>query len=62
MQDKRKASEAANAALQAQQPKETEKPTGETAEERGARMRAQRDLLRRMKEEKRQKELDDFNS
>lgn len=53
MQDKRKASEAANAALQAQQPKEAEKPTGETAEERGARMRAQRDLLRRMKEEKR---------
>ena len=31
-------------------------------EERKARMIAQRDLLRRMKEEKRQKELNEFNS
>ena len=30
-------------------------------EERKARLAAQRDLLRRMKEEKRQKELSDFN-
>lgn len=31
-------------------------------EERAARLKAQRDLLRRMKEEKRQKELSEFNS
>ena len=31
-------------------------------EERAARLKAQRDLLRRMKEEKRQKELNEFNT
>ena len=31
-------------------------------EERAARLKAQRDLLRRIKEEKRQKELSEFNS
>lgn len=31
-------------------------------EERAARLKAQRDLLRRMKEEKRQKELAEFNT
>ncbi len=31
-------------------------------EERKARLGAQRDMLRAMKEEKRQKELDEFNS
>ena len=59
MQDKRKAAERANAALIAQQPAA---PTGETMEERAQRLKAQRDLLRQMKEEKRQKELDDFNN
>lgn len=37
-------------------------PTGETMEERAARLKAQRDMLRRMKEEKRQKELAEFNT
>lgn len=56
MQDKRKATEAALKAQQANQ------PVGESIDERKARLEAQRDLLRRMKEEKRQKELDEFNS
>lgn len=34
----------------------------ETVEERKARLAAQRDLLRQMKEEKRQQELEDFNN
>ena len=59
MQDKRKAQEAANASLMADQPAQ---PTGETMEERATRLKAQRDLLRRQKEEKRQRELDDFNN
>ena len=50
MQDKRKAAEADIAAKQASMPAQ---PTGETMEERAARLKAQRDLLRRMKEEKR---------
>ena len=37
-------------------------PVGESVDERKARLEAQRDLLRRMKEEKRQKELNEFNS
>ena len=56
MQDKRKATEAA---LQAQL---ANQPVGESIEERKARLEAQRDLLRRAKEEKRQKELSEFNS
>ena len=35
---------------------------GETMDERKARLAAQRDLLRKMKEEKRQKELNEFNA
>ena len=50
MQDKRKRTEASLAAAQASQPA----PAGESIEDRKARMLAQRDLLRRMKEEKRQ--------
>ena len=56
MQDKRKATEAELASKNAGQ------PTGETMEERMARLKAQRDLLRRMKEEKRQEELKEFNA
>ena len=59
MQDKRQAAEQRNADLIAKQPAV---PTGETMEERAQRLKAQRDLLRQMKEEKRQKELDDFNN
>lgn len=58
MQDKRKATEAANAAAMASKPQ----PTGETMDERKARLAAQRDLLRKMKEEKRVKELNEFNA
>jgi acyl-CoA reductase-like NAD-dependent aldehyde dehydrogenase len=58
MQDKRRATEAANAAALANQPQ----PAGETMEERKARLAAQRDLLRKMKEEKRLKELNEFNA
>lgn len=47
MQDKQKAQEAALAAQKANQ------PTGETVEERKARLAAQRDMLRKLKEEKR---------
>ena len=57
MKDKRAAAEAEIAAKQAAQPK----PAGESIEDRKARMLAQRDLLRRMKEEKRQQELSEFN-
>ena len=57
MQDKRKATEAQLAAAQ-----KDEKPAGETMEERKARLAAQRDLLRKMKEEKRQKELSEHNA
>ena len=59
MQEKRRAAEADIAAKQANMPAQ---PTGETMEERAARLKAQRDLLRRMKEEKRQKELAEFNT
>ena len=59
MQEKRRAAEAEIAAKQANMPAQ---PTGETMEERAARLKAQRDLLRRMKEEKRQKELAEFNT
>ena len=58
MQDKARERGAQNAALRAAQPQ----PAAETVEERKARLAAQRDLLRRMKEEKRQKELNEFNS
>jgi len=37
-------------------------PTGETMDERKARLAAQRDLLRKIKEEKRLKELNEFNA
>ena len=47
MQDKQKAQEAALAAQKANQ------PTGETVEERKARLAAQRDMLRKLKEDKR---------
>ena len=47
MQDKQKAQEAALAAQRANQ------PTGESMEERKARLAAQRDMLRKLKEEKR---------
>ena len=57
MQDKRKAAEAEVAAAKANQPA----AQAETIEERKARMLAQRDILRKMKEEKRQQELNEFN-
>ena len=60
MQDKRAATEAALAAQMANQPAQAQ-PTGETVEERKARLKAQRDMLRKIKEEKRQQELSDFN-
>ena len=41
---------------------EANKPQGEGLEERAARLKAQRDLLRKQKEEKRQAELNEFNS
>ena len=47
MQDKQTAQEAALAAQRANQ------PTGESMEERKARLAAQRDMLRKLKEEKR---------
>lgn len=58
MREKREAAEAALAAQKANQPAQ---PTGETIEERKARLQAQRDMLRRLKEEKRQQELNEFN-
>jgi len=39
-----------------------QKSKGESMEERKARLLAQRDMLRKMKEEKRQQELADFNN
>ena len=57
MQDKRKEAEERNAAAKASMPQ----PTGESVEERKARLQAQRDMLRKLKEEKRQQELSDFN-
>lgn len=55
MKAKRLAAEAKIAEQKANQPQ------GETMEERKARLQAQRDMLRRLKEEKRQKELSEFN-
>ena len=60
MQDRRKATEAANSAAMAS--RQAEIPQGETMDERKARLKAQRDLLRQIKEEKRQKELSDFEA
>lgn len=60
MQDRRKATEAANSAAMAS--RQAELPQGETMDERKARLKAQRDLLRQIKEEKRQKELSDFEA
>ena len=56
MQDKRKATEAAI------EEKKSAAPTGESIEERKARLAAQRDMLRKIKEEKRQQELAEFNN
>lgn len=51
-----------NEALQRQnEEKKAQQPTGESIEERAARLKAHRDLLRKQKEDKRQAELDSFN-
>jgi len=62
-EDKRSMAEIAREKrLKAEQEVENAKNRPETVEERKARLAAQRDLLRKMKDEKRQAELDDFNN